>query len=99
MEMRIEIVSHYFPDSPIGTSKAEDDSFEIKAKFGLNYRVDKNAFEAMAALLSADELDCVRWKPELDLKKYKSLDDSERQNLDECIIVTPSAPTVEIKEI
>ena len=79
----------------LGTHRLKDDIIEVTVKNGLYYYVDKEGLLAIWKMLSREEKDCIRWKPELSLREYKKLD--EYSSLSRVITTKPSAPSMEVK--
>ena len=97
LELRNQICDVILAGLGTGTHNFAKDGMLIKAVASLNYSFDKETLDGLINddALSADELDCIRWKPELALAKYKKTDNTEA--LDEALFVKPAQPTLEIK--
>ena len=76
------------------TSVVEDAQVKIARKY--NYRVDSEELENISEMLTDEERECIKYKPELKMKEYKQCDHS---TLDLALIVTNAKPTIEIKWI
>jgi hypothetical protein len=83
----------------IGTKRGLEGMLKWKVENGLNYNIDKLGLNALIAKgeLSAAELLCIKWKPELSLTEYKKLGKEDRATLDSILTITPAMPTIEIK--
>ena len=40
--------------------------------------------------------DLVKWKPEVSISEYRKLTEEERQYFDQCLVITPGSPQLEI---
>lgn len=100
MELRKTLFAHYFPAPKEGTNDFQlANRYKLKGTYGYDYKVDDGAFAAMKdklreAGINPDEI--VRYKPELVLSKYRKLTEVQRQLLDQCLIIRPSSPSMEI---
>ena len=94
MELRVELADELSKEGlAAGTHNFNEfDGFKVKLVKKLNYNIDKLVLETLE--LNEEEAECIRWKPELALKNYKSADDTS--NLDQAIIITDGAPTLEV---
>jgi len=91
MELRVEIVD-LLGDKSVGTHDfTEYDGFTVKLVNKLGYKIDKSFSRDK---LTARELECVRFKPEINLTQYKLAD---TPNLDEFVTVSQSAPTLTVE--
>ena len=94
MELRKQICEKLQEaDGRYGTLNFNVHDFRLKATFGLSYKIDEDALEAVRADLSEAELACIKWKPQLDVAAFKALGS---ELLNEIVIVTPSAPTLKV---
>ena len=92
MDLRKEICgSLQEADSRYGTLNFDVHDFRLKATFGLSYKIDEAALEAVKGDLSEADLACIRWKPQLDVAAFKALGSDL---LNEIVIVTPAAPSL-----
>lgn len=80
-------------DSRYGTLNFDVHGFKLKATFGLSYKIDEEALEAIQADLSEADLACIRWKPQLDVAAFKALGSDL---LNSIVIVTPAAPSLKV---
>lgn len=93
MELRIDIAEQLSSDGlAAGTHNFAFEGLKVKLVSKLNYRIDKDILETLE--LTEEEAECIRWKPELNLTKYKM---EEIDTLDEAIIVTTGAPTLTVE--
>lgn len=95
--MRLELVEEYFPNAVSGTLSEAVGDFIIKGSFKLNYKLDTDAIHEMGESFSDEEEACIKWTPTIIMANYKELDESERENLDSCLTVSPALPALEIK--
>ena len=71
----------------------------LKGKHTINREIDPGAFGAFKerfaeAGIKADAL--VQYKPSLVLKEYRTLTDEQHQLFDQCLIIKPGSPALEI---
>lgn len=97
LELRNEICDKLLEGLPVGTHNFAKDGMKIKAVSSLNYSFDQTTLDDLINddMLTAEELDLIRWKPELKVGDYKKAEFTE--NLDEALFVKPAQPTLEIK--
>jgi hypothetical protein len=95
MDLRLEVAEE-ISNNQSGVHKWEAETVKVKVTNGLNYRLDKEILERNWDMMSQDERDCVRFKPELNLRDYKQMSD-DVELLEEAITITPAAPVVDIK--
>lgn len=100
MLLRKHIFDAKFPDPVEGTNNAElPDGWLLKAKYGLNRNLDIDALNQMATSLREAGIvpeKLVKWKPELELKEYKTLSAEQRTMFDHCLLIKPGTPSLEI---
>lgn len=97
-KLRIEILDELFPAAGEGTLNMIVGEYKVKGTFGLNYTINQEKLDETIHLMTDDERDCIKFKPNLSLTNYKKLDTAERQLLDECISVKPAMPSIKIEE-
>lgn len=90
LELRKEIFAESFQSPREGVNKfplAND--FGLVATYKLTRRIkDEQPLKDMGLL---------KYKPELDLKKYRDLSDEQRRVVDASLVISPATPTLEIK--
>jgi hypothetical protein len=98
LELRNQIADVVLEGLDPGTHNFAKEGMLIKAVSALNYSFDKVVLTALIDedMLSDDELELIRWKPELKLADYKKAE-FEVEVLDEALFVKPAQPTIEIK--
>ena len=106
MALRVEIAEELTGDDEIGTHTFRFGEIQIKVKKSYNYKIDRDLLDENEDLFTVGENACIRRNPELNMKEYKALKAIEMSEpevasgyLDECISVTPSTPTLEIRFI
>lgn len=98
--LRSKIFKGYFPAPVEGTnSHALADGWVLKGVHKINRSVDPGALGAMRpkfteAGIKADEL--IKYTPELVIKEYRTLTEEQRKLFDQCLIVKPGSPSLEI---
>ena len=94
MSLRVEICDELLRDKEEGTHKMYIDGVDVKAVCNLNMRLDVDELAMLAGKLTPEELEAIDYKPSLSKTKYKKL--SSTSNIDNCIIVTPAAPSLTV---
>lgn len=98
-ELRIQLLDELFKGETIdGTESTFIGEYKVKGTFKLGFKLDKKAMADAYEDLSLAEQNCIKFDPGLILSAYKALDDSERQELDDYITVSPSMPTIKIEK-
>lgn len=107
--LRARIFRFYFPTPKEGTNNQplnDGTGAVLKGQYVINRAVDIGALDALrkaqqeavegsnAPKLNFDEL--VKWKPEVAITKYRELTEEERHYFDQCLVITPGSPQVEI---
>ena len=98
-ELRVKIVETMFPTAGEGTHNMDFGDVEIKATVRFNYKFDAKELEDLEGDFNEMEAACVKRKPSLDVTKYKSLSESDKQTIDEAVVITPGLPTLVVKEV
>lgn len=95
-ELRITICDDILNGEPYGTNRFETDIFDIKSVKKKNFSLDKKISDLYDDL-SDEEMECIRFVPEINLKIYKSYKkEGLTDDLDELITVSDAMPTLEI---
>ncbi len=105
--MRSRIFKFFFKNPKEGTNKVplnDGTGAEIKATHVINRSVDIGSLDALKATmgtegsnlpkLNLDEL--IKWKPEVSISAYRQLTDEERNAFDQCLIIKPGSPQLEV---
>lgn len=96
--LRQDICDEILEGMDVGTHNLTVNDLKVKAVKKVSHKIDKDLLEENIDLMTPEESECVRYKPELNLTKYKKLDDAESSGmLDECITVSPSMPSLEVQ--
>lgn len=98
LELRNQITDVVLEGLDPGTHNFAKEGMLIKAVSALNYSFDKDVLSVLIDedMLSPEEHELIRWKPELKLADYKKAE-FDTENLDEALFVKPAQPTLEIK--
>lgn len=97
MTMRKDIVAYLVPKGEIGLHTQGFAGIIAKATLKLNYKFDEMILDELYEDMSEAEKDAVRYKPSLSLSQYKKIAEANREKLDETLIVTPAAPTLNVQ--
>lgn len=99
-KLRLSLVGTVFPKDVLeGTETRFKGKYQLKASFKLSYKVSKSDYATVEDLMTDAEKDCINWKPEVSLTRYRLLDENERATLDECITVKEAMPSLDVMEI
>jgi hypothetical protein len=101
MLLRKKIFGHYFPDPQEGTNTSPplEDGAVIKGVHKINRSVDEAALKVLTPefqknKIKVDEL--ITYKPDLSIKEYRKLTAEEQKLFDQCLIVKPGTPDLDI---
>ncbi len=97
-ELRIEVFNCYFPNPEEGSSTRNlGGGYKLRCQYKLNRNIDLD----LLAVLSEKLDETVRkgltnTKVSLNLNTYRRLSSSDRQIVDNALIIKPGAPSIEI---
>lgn len=100
MTLRKKIFDGAFPDPKEGTNNYElSDGYMLKGQYKLERHIDQGALDALKDKLreqgvNPDEL--VQYKPSLVTRQYRTLTEEQLKLFDQCLIVKPGSPSLEI---
>ena len=100
MELRKSLFNGAFPFPTEGTNTFNlEGGYKLKGTYKLERSVDTAAFQALStemkeADIAADGM--LRFKASLIASEYKRLTDEQRHLFDQCIIIKPGSPSLEI---
>jgi hypothetical protein len=98
--LRKELFSECFPVYKEGTNKLDlTEGWVLKVTVPVNRKVDEAAFAAYKEVLIANNISpdkLVRWKAELAVSFYKTLDDEEKELVDQFLTISDGSPQMEI---
>ena len=95
MELRKEIcLALQKSEEGYGTKSFHVQGFDLKTTFDLSYKLDEALYWERAKSMTDEELDCIKLKPTLDVKKFKEISSA---TLSDLVYVTESAPTLAVK--
>lgn len=108
--LRGRIFRYFFPNP---TEGAKDNKHPLNDGTGavlcadhiINRTVDEQQLEGLKEAMFApdsnlpqlDLTKLVRWKPELVISEYRKLSEAERHAFDQCLVIKPGSPQLEIK--
>jgi hypothetical protein len=97
--IRREICDHILEGKEVGTHKFTFGNLKVKAVKSYTYSLDQELVAQMIENgdFADDELEAIKTKYELSISAYKKLDASD--NLDDCITVKDSMPTLTVEEV
>jgi hypothetical protein len=98
--LRKKIFGAAFPDPKEGTSNhVLSDGYVLKGQYSLIRSIDIGALDALKPTFRLSGIDpdnLVKYKPELKKAEYNKLTQEEKTLFDQCLIVKPGSPTLEI---
>lgn len=98
--LRKKIFGAAFPDPDEGTNNYDlADGYVLKGKHTIQRDIDEGAFGALKEKLREEKIipeDLVQYKPSLVKREYNKLTEEEKQLFDQCLIVKPGSPALEI---
>ncbi len=106
--LRARLFRHWFPTPTEGTNTTplnDGTGALLKGVHVINRDVDPASLDALRASIVAEgsnlpKLDfgkLIKWKPEVVIKEYRTLTEEERNLFDQCLIVKPGSPQMEVK--
>lgn len=100
MLLRKKIFDNAFPEPKEGTNNFElADGYMLKGKYELNRDIDQGALDALKDTLREKGINpdvLVKYKPSLSIREYRQLTEEEHKLFDQCLIVKPGSPSLEI---
>lgn len=101
MFLRILIYKGLFPKPSEGTNTFDlgVDKWAFKAQRVIDRKVDEAALAALKEDLIKEEIpvdDLIRWKPELEVKKYRALTAEQRTRFEQVLIIKDGSPQLEL---
>ena len=99
-KLRQELCEEYFADAKEGTNSFPlDKGYVLQAKIVINRKVDEatlsSVMEELAMIgVSGDPL--IRYKPEVNMKEYRRLDDKARTIFDQALTISKGMPQLDI---
>lgn len=101
--LRNRIFGHFFPNPVEGTNKVPlAQGWQLKATYSFTRKYDVGMLTAATekgGRFIAEGFDVnplVDWVPELNMKNYRALPDTQRKLLEEVLIIKPGMPQMEI---
>lgn len=96
--LRRELVDAYFPTPKEGSNKADIGSgWTLEYYNWIDYQIDEAVVPAVTTQLPPGFLDhLLRYKPELQLKNYRTLPKEYKDVFDQCVISKPGSPSVKL---
>lgn len=100
MLLRKSLFATMFPDPDEGVNKYDlDDGYVVKGTYALERKIDQGAFDAMKEKLIEAEVKVdaiVTYAPSLAKKVYNALNEDQVNLMDQCLIIKPASPSMEI---
>jgi len=98
--LRTKIFNSIFTKPKEGTNSFElSEGYVLKGKYTLNREIDIGTFQALRqqfekAGIHPDSL--IKWEPDLKIKEYRELTEEQMKLFDQCLIIKPGSPALEI---
>jgi hypothetical protein len=108
MALRKRIFKFCFTAPKEGTNKLIDaiakalgiaDGWVLKGNYKLNRKIDDAVLKALENDFKEKGIrvsEVIKWKPELSVSEYRTLTEEQRKFFDQCLIITPGSPELEI---
>lgn len=100
MLIRKRLFALHFPTPTEGTNSVPlNAGWVLKGKYQIDRDVDVGALTTMAERLRAAKINVdklVQYKPSLVLSEYRTLTAEEQHLFDQCLVVKPGSPSLEI---
>lgn len=100
MTLRKELFAEAFPTPKEGTNKFSlPDGYVLDGQYKLDRKIDVAAYTQLLpklreAKIPVDKL--LKWTPNLVISEYRTLDKESLHFFDQCLIIKPGAPAMEI---
>lgn len=96
--LRRELIDAYFPEPKEGSNKADiGGGWTLEHYRWIDYQIDEAVVPAVTTQLPPGFLDhLLRYKPELQLKNYRTLPKEYKDVFDQCVISKPGSPSVKL---
>jgi hypothetical protein len=93
--LRKELCEELF-EGRVGEFKVDVDTdiYEVRATSKVNRKIDEQVYFSISEELSKEEKDCIKFKPSLDVRKWRKL--PEDCILNEAIVESPAMPVLEV---
>lgn len=108
--LRSRIFKHCFPNPTEGSAEnkypiPDGTGAIVQGTHVINRTVDEQQLDALREAIAAEgsnlpQLDLaklIKWKPEVVIKEYRALNETERHTFDQCLVIKPGMPALEIK--
>lgn len=99
LKIRNEILEEMASDKDEGNTTKIVDSMKITATYKMNRNIDEAVLKTIKKNLSEEELNCIKYKPEIVLKEYRKLEEEGESKLLEAVTLKPAQGSVVIKHI
>lgn len=99
LEIRDEILEEMSGEKDEGVVTKTVKTLKIKATFKLGRKINKPILNSIYKKLTDGEKECLKFTPEINLKKYIDLEDEGTSKLLDAIEIKPRQGSIEINEI
>jgi hypothetical protein len=99
MAARKQLFTHFFPSPKEGTNTYDlPDGYKLKGTYALERKVDEAVWQVNREKFAEAKIPetVIRWTPELAKSNYNELTAEQQTFFDQCLIIKPGAPTLEI---
>lgn len=100
MELRKSLSTHFFPTPKEGANNLPMQAgWKLTNKHTINRKCDEAAFDSVFAELPEGAKDSlIKYKPELNIKPYRSLSADHKRIFDQCLIIKNGSPELKLVE-
>lgn len=100
MLLRVKIFKGFFPEPREGTNNFTlPDGHVLKGGHVINREVDPGSYQALQPQFQQANIlfnELVKWEPKLKVAPYRTLTEEQRNLFDQCLIIKPGSPSLEI---
>lgn len=101
--LRKQIVEKFFGkvEEGLNVYHSVEDSLILKVTHKLNRKIDPEELERLKTDPDFDEIanNCIKYKPQLDARKYKTLSKEDKRIFDHALIISDGSNTLDIKKV
>jgi hypothetical protein len=100
MELRKKIFAAYFTNPNEGTNTHPlSDGWVLKGQYKIDRKVDEAVLTTLSTVFKDHKIvvkDLVTYKPELNIRAYRDLDEEQQKLFNQALVIKPGSPAMEI---
>lgn len=100
MDLRKKIFGSYFTEPVEGTNTAPlTEGWVLKGQYKIDRKPDEALLTTLSPVFKEKKIpvkELIIYKPELALRVYRTLSEEERVIFDQCLVIKPGSPALEI---